>query len=393
MSSNQYNEVPYASRNDWLTQHAAAKIFNVRYRQVTGWVYNGHVVTCKHGNKRLVSEQSCQQHYARAQFRDERSRAGHTRTSPPPEPAPKSAPEPPPIHCEVVPIQVGGAELAGIRLNGQEVIAAQLLEKILQLQPRSISTRLGRSGRFVEGVDYVVLRGRAMKAVREGGVDLESTPSPENVSQLTVLTEVGVGKVMCTMKSPVTDVLAGMLYGSNFMRRAARAVMQGDEEAFARNMADDHHRGESFDVEKFKQEMLADTRKLVQVVIREVVPSVVRETVVALLPELLKGVQATRPPTGSTDKQYRCNMRGETVARLVRQNVLGVKMTATGVHALRRSIEKQRLGLNNHGSGIEGYCELRDTGESHDVWFYSPAMVKLMCDIMRNGQVYMGFVQ
>ena len=68
-------------------------------------------------------------------------------------------------------------------------------------------------------------------------------------------------------------------------------------------------------------------------------------------------------------------------------------MTATGVHALRRSIEKQRLGLNNHGSGIEGYCELRDTGESHDVWFYSPAMVKLMCDIMRNGQVYMGFVQ
>jgi Spy/CpxP family protein refolding chaperone len=138
-----------------------------------------------------------------------------------------------------VTIQVGGQELAGMRLDGQEVIAAQLLEEILQLQPKSISARLSRDGRFVEGRDYVVLRGRALDAVREHAVDFKSTASPQKVSNLTVLTEVGVAKVMCTMRSPVTDVLAAMLYGSNFMRRAARAVMQGDQEGFAQNAADD----------------------------------------------------------------------------------------------------------------------------------------------------------
>ena len=98
-------------------------------------------------------------------------------------------------------------------------------------------------------------------------------------------------------------------------------------------------------------------------------------------------------PTKATSKQHRCNMRGETVARLIRQNVLGVKMTKAGVHTLAKSIEQKRLGVKDNGSGLEGYSELRNTGGTYDARFYSPAMVTLMCDIMRNGQIYMGFVQ
>tara|TARA_Y100000114_G_scaffold74952_1_gene68697 strand:- start:827 stop:2155 length:1329 start_codon:yes stop_codon:yes gene_type:complete len=241
-----FNEVPFASRLDWLSSKEIARRLGVRTRQVDGWALHGYVRSCKHGRRRLICEADCRAWFENPDRSTRRfasnNRASSTeRTAPPPAPAPEPLPidEPPPIHCEVVPIQVNGTELAGIRLDGQEVIAAQLLEKILQLKPRSISARLSRGGRFVEGRDYVVLRGRAMGAVRDHAVDLGSTAPLQNVSQLTVLTETGVSQVLLTMRSPVTDVLAGMLYGSNFMRRAARAVMQGDQEGFARNAADD----------------------------------------------------------------------------------------------------------------------------------------------------------
>jgi len=231
---NAFVEVPHESRTDWTTFRQVAELLGLRVAQVTGWARSGHIVSCKVKGRRFISLSECQEYKTRAHLQrphtKKRSRSKDTKTQ---------EPQPEPIRCEVVPIQVGGAELAGIRLDGQEVIAAQLLEKILQLQPKSISTRLGRSDRFVEGRDYVVLRGRAMKAVREKAVDLESTAPLGNVSQLIVLTETGVSQVLLTMRSPVTDVLAGVLYGSNFMRRAARAVMQGDEEGFARNAADD----------------------------------------------------------------------------------------------------------------------------------------------------------
>ena len=148
-------------------------------------------------------------------------------------------PEPDPIRCEVVPIQVNGDELAGIRLDGQEVIAAQLLEKILGLQPKSLSTRLGREDWFVEGEDYIVLKGRQMGVVRQRVVDIIPTTSLRTASKLMILTESGVAKVLTSIRSRVTDILATTLLQSNFMRRAARSVMQGDQESFARNMTDD----------------------------------------------------------------------------------------------------------------------------------------------------------
>ena len=236
-----FNEVPYASRLDWLSSKEIARRLNVRTRQVDGWALHGYVRSCKQGRRRLICEEDCWSWFrdsdrSNRRFTSKNRASGTTRTAPP---APEPAPEPPPIRCEVVPIQVNGTELAGIRLDGQEVIAAQLLERLLGLQPKSLSARVGRDEWFVKGEDYVVLRGREMGTLREKVVDVLPTTSLQSSPQLMILTEDGVTKVLTTIRSRVTDALATTMLKSNFMRRAARAVMQGDEEGFASNAADD----------------------------------------------------------------------------------------------------------------------------------------------------------
>tara|TARA_R110001592_G_C13115228_1_gene745337 strand:+ start:435 stop:1769 length:1335 start_codon:yes stop_codon:yes gene_type:complete len=238
MSKSKFQTVDPSKHDDWHSSRAAAAALGVRFKQVDGWVGSGHVDTCKVGRCRMVSLKSCLDHMASPTYRSRRfgSKAQPPRNqgSPPPPPAPE-----PPICCEVVPIQVAGAELAGIRLNGQEVIAGQLLERILGLQPKSLSARIGRDAWFVEGEDYVVLRGAEMGALREKVVDVLKTTPLRNAPNLTVLTEDGVAKVLTSIRSRKTNVLATTLLRSNFMRRAARAVIQGDQEGFARNAADD----------------------------------------------------------------------------------------------------------------------------------------------------------
>tara|TARA_Y100001972_G_C7579251_1_gene290597 strand:+ start:41 stop:760 length:720 start_codon:yes stop_codon:yes gene_type:complete len=214
----------------------------------------------------------------------------------------------------------------------------------------------------------------------------------ERPKVLTVLTAAGVSMALMLGDSEICRRLRQELSTSGFMQSVGEAVISGDGDKFARTLTGDHPK---IDLQQFRRDMLAETRQIVQEAVRDAVQVAVRESmqaVVALLPELMTGIQTTSPGQ-QAGKQHRCNMRAETVARLVRQNVLGVKMTATGVHDLARNIEQKRLGMRNDGSGLDGYSELRNAGGAYDVWFYSPAMVKLMCDIMRNGQIYMGFVQ
>ena len=133
----------------------------------------------------------------------------------------------------MVPIQVNGAELAGIRLDGQEVIAAQLLEKILGLQPKSLSSQVGREDWFVEGEDYIVLKGGRMgNYPTKGGRHYSNHLTSHNPK-----THDFDRERRCV--GPDLDPLQGdrhlatTLMRSNFMRRAARAVMQGNRKAFA----------------------------------------------------------------------------------------------------------------------------------------------------------------
>lgn len=388
-----FEEAPYGSRSDWMTVAGAAKTLGLRVPQVQGWAQNGHVVSCKHGRRRLVSLGTCREHLNRARLRERHARAGNP---------PRLDTEPAPaVVCEIVPVDVAGHQLVGARLDGQEVIVVSLLEGLLGLAKGSLARKMRRRADFVSGVHMFNLNADQMRAIREQvTVNMTEVDFIKHASRITVLTAAGVSMALMLGDSDICRRLRQELSTSGFMQSVGEAVRDQDAEKFARTLTGDQ---QAVDLERFRADLLAETRQIVQEAVRDAVQVAVSESVqvavresmqavVALLPELMAGVQTTKPasPAG---KQHRCNMRAETVARLVRQNVLGVKMTATGVHDLARSIERKRLGLRNDGSGLEGFSELRNAGGTYDVWFYSPAMVKLISEIMRNGQIYMGFVQ
>lgn len=382
-----YHQVPHSSRSDWLTTKDAAKAFGVRRNQVVGWARAGHVVSCKSGTRRLVSRQSCQNYIDSPKYFSRKfGSRGASKGSASPKPAPA-------VTCEIVPVDIAGRLLVGARLDGQEVIAVQYLEELLGLASGSLAQKMRRRDDFVSGVHMYKLSGAQLRAYSQQlSYKMSETSEISNAPALTVLTAAGVSMALMLGDSEICRRLRQELSTSGFMQSVGEAVISGDGEKFARTLIGDQ---QAVDLEQFRRDMLTETRQIVQEAVRDAVQVAVRESVqavVALLPELMNGVQTTSPasPAG---KQHRCNMRGETVARLIRQNVLGVKMTKDGVHELARSIERKRLGLRNDGGGLDGYSELRNAGGTYDVWFYSPAMVKLMCEIMRNGQIYMGFVQ
>ena len=385
MSRNRgFTEASYASRSDWMTVADAARTLGLRVPQVQGWAQNGHVVSCKHGRRRLVSLGTCRAHLDRARLRERHARAGNP---------PRIDDRPPQaVTCEIVPVDVAGHQLVGARLDGQEVIAVQYLEGLLGLARGSLAQKMRRRADFVSGVHMFNLTAEQLRAYVSENYKLSFSSHIDNSRRLTVLTAAGVSMALMLGDSDICRRLRQELSTSGFMQSVGEAVISGDGEKFARTLTGDR---QAVDLEQFRRDMITETRQIIQDTVRDAVQVAVRESmqaVVALLPELMTGIQTTSPGR-QAGKQHRCNMRGETVARLVRQNVLGVKMTATGVHDLARSIEQKRLGLRNDGSGLEGYSELRNAGGAYDVWFYSPAMVKLICDIMRNGQIYMGFVQ
>ena len=385
MSRNRgFTEAPYASRSDWMTVADAAKALGLRVPQVQGWAQNGHVLSCKHGRRRLVSLGTCRAHLDRARLRERHARAGNP---------PRIDDRPPQaVTCEIVKVDVAGQQLVGARLDGQEVIAVSLLEDLLGLAKGSLARKMRRRDDFVSGVHMFNLSTEQLRSYVSKTDTLSVLSHAERPKVLTVLTAAGVSMALMLGDSEICRRLRQELSTSGFMQSVGEAVISGDGDKFARTLTGDHPK---IDLQQFRRDMLAETRQIVQEAVRDAVQVAVRESmqaVVALLPELMTGIQTTSPGQ-QAGKQHRCNMRAETVARLVRQNVLGVKMTATGVHDLARNIEQKRLGMRNDGSGLDGYSELRNAGGAYDVWFYSPAMVKLMCDIMRNGQIYMGFVQ
>ena len=376
-------EAPYANHTDWMTVADAAKTIGLRVAQVQGWAQNGHVVSCKHGRRRLVSLGTCRQHLDRARTRDWHGRAGN---------APRLNDRPPQaVTCEIVPVDVAGHQLVGARLDGQEVIAVRLLEELLGLVHGSLARKMRRRDDFIEGVHMFNLNAEQLSVYLSGMVNLSVPHHREKTTRLTVLTAAGVSMALMLGNSDTCRRVRQELSTSGFMQSVGEAVISGDADKFARTLAGDQ---QTVDLEQFRRDMITETRQIVQEAVRDAVQVAVRESmqsIIALLPELMAGIQPQ--PTKATSKQHRCNMRGETVARLIRQNVLGVKMTKAGVHTLAKSIEQKRLGVKDNGSGLEGYSELRNTGGTYDARFYSPAMVTLMCDIMRNGQIYMGFVQ
>ncbi len=222
-------EAPYDSRTDWMTVADAAKALGVRLNQVQGWAQNMHVVSCKHGRRRLVSLSSCREHLHRAELRSPRTWSGNP---------PNIDTEPTQsVTCEIVPVDVSGRQLVGARLDGQEVIAVRLLEELLGLAYGSLAQKMRRRIDFVSGVHMFKLSGLQLRAYkRELSYKMSES---SNLPTLNVLTAAGVSMALMLGDSDICRRLRRELSTSGFMQSVGEAVISGDGEKFARTLADD----------------------------------------------------------------------------------------------------------------------------------------------------------
>jgi hypothetical protein len=368
-----YNEAPYLSRTDWVTIPEAARAVQRRPNQVRGWIIDGKVVSCKQGRRRLVSLESCQDFVQRApNHRPSRHRRNVG-------PAPVVIPAPAPQHsCDLVQIDVGGRELLGARLDGQELIPLRTLEELLGMGRGSLRGQIMQSGEYQPGVHLIVLRGSSLGAMRSEGSEDSSLPSwLRKTSQLSCLTPAGVALALMKSRSPVCAEIRNALSRSGFMREIGAAVIQQDGDRFAAALTADQLRSQ---IRAELRAELAAHKQQTEQMVRDVVAVAVREAIAQIVPAL------SQPASRGND--HRCTLTASRAATLVSRQLFRT-VTESEVHQIAREIEKQESG-GVWGEGLPGYSEQRvPVGRAWPVWFYSPAMVAAVFHALSGGQTYL----
>ena len=360
-----YREEPYLSRADWVTLKEAARAVQRRPTQVRGWIIDGKVVSCKQGRRRLVSLESCRDFVQRApNLRHRRRRSPGASAAPAPAPAPEHS-------CDLVPIDVGGRELLGARLDGQELIPVRLLEELLGMSPRSLRSQIMQSREYQPGVHLVVLRGSELASLRaEGDTKFVSPSWIQTTSQLSCLTPAGVALALMKSRSPVCAEIRSALSQSGFMREIGAAVIQQDGDRFAAALTAD----------QLRAELRAELRADMEAMVRDVVAVAVREAIAQIVPAL------SQP--ASQGRDHRCTLTASKAAALVSRQLFR-PVTESEVHQIAREIEKQESG-GVWGEGLPGYSEQRvPPGRAYPVWFYSPAMAAAVFHALSGGQTFL----
>jgi len=358
-----YNEEPYLSRTDWVNVQQAAQAVQRRPNQVRGWIIDGKVVSCKQGRRRLVSLESCQDFVQRAP--NHRPSRHRRRTGDP-------APAPAPQHsCDLVPIDVGGRELLGARLDGQELIPLRTLEELLGMGRGSLRGQIMQSGEYQPGVHMIVLRGSSLGAMRSEGSEDSSLPSwLQRTSQLACLTPAGVALALMKSRSPVCAEIRNALSRSGFMREIGAAVITQDGDRFAAALTAD----------QLRSQLRAELRADMEAMVRDVVAVAVREAIAQIVPALIQ--------PASRGRDHSCTLTASKAAALVSRQLFR-PVTESEVHQIAREIEKQESG-GLWGEGLPGYSEQRvPPGRAYPVWFYSPAMAAAVFHALSGGQTFL----
>jgi len=365
-----YNEKPYLSRTDWVTIPEAAQAVQRRPNQIRGWVIDGKVVSCKQGRRRLVSLESCQDFVQRApNHRPSR----HRRRSGDPAPAPA-----PQHSCDLVPIDVGGRELLGARLDGQELIPLRMLEELLGMSRGSLAYQVKRSSEYQPGVHLVALRGNELASVRAEGANNLLGPSwLQKTSQLSCLTPAGVALALMKSRGPVCAEIRNALSRSGFMQEIGAAVIQQDGDRFAAALTADQLRSQ---IRAELRAELAAHKQQTEQLVRDVVAVAVREAIAQIVPAL------SQPASRGSD--HRCTVSAQKAACLVSRRLFR-RVTEREIHEVAREIEKQESG-GVWGEGLPGYSEQRvPPNQAWPIWFYSPAMVAAIFHALSGGQTYL----
>jgi len=360
-----YREEPYLSRTDWVTLKEAARAVQRRPTQVRGWIIDGKVVSCKQGRRRLVSLESCRDFVQRApNLRHRRRRSPGVSAAPAPAPAPEHS-------CDLIPIDVGGRELLGARLDGQEMIPLRMLEELLGMSRGSLGRQIQQSGEYRPGVHLVVLRGSELASLRMSATEESSAPSwVQRTSQLSCLTPAGVALALMKSRGPICAEIRNALSQSGFMREIGAAVLTQDGDRFAAALTAD----------QLRSQLRAELRADMEAMVRDVVAVAVREAIAQIVPALIQ--------PASRGRDHSCTLTASKAAALVSRQLFR-PVTESEVHQIAREIEKQESG-GLWGEGLPGYSEQRvPPGRAYPVWFYSPAMAAAVFHALSGGQTFL----
>ena len=193
----------------WVTPRQASKATKRPINSIYKWSRNGGVRIRPHGTRgKLVNLGDC--------FKQDALCVRRNR-----QPATAPAPVVPAVSVEVVPFSLAGQQCQGWRIDGEELLDASLLGRLLDYAGKGLVTAMQRDwcDEFISGEHFRIIDGPALEALKGQLVEEYSTSSPpKHTRSITALTRAGVALVLLKTHKPIGKALRRALADSHFMR-------------------------------------------------------------------------------------------------------------------------------------------------------------------------------
>ena len=127
----------------------------------------------------------------------------------------------PAVSVEVVPFSLAGQQCQGWRIDGEELLDAGLLGRLLDYADGRLTTSIRGewSGEFISGEHFRIIEGPALETLKsELATKTVASSLPKHTRGITVLTRAGVALVLIKTHKPIGVALRRALAGAHFMR-------------------------------------------------------------------------------------------------------------------------------------------------------------------------------
>ena len=197
------------STDRWVTVTEAARVTNRPENSISNWYITDKVVRHKRISARrvLVNLADC---IEQSDTRVRRRR----------KPTPMAARVVPAVVVDLVPFSLAGQQCQGWRIDGEELLDAGLLGRLLDYADKSLVSLIKSdwSDEFIAGEHFQSVYGSALESLKEQPVKSSLTGSvPKHSSSVTALTRAGVALVLLKTHKPIGKALRRALADSHFM--------------------------------------------------------------------------------------------------------------------------------------------------------------------------------
>jgi hypothetical protein len=197
------------STDRWVTVAEAARLTGRPENSISNWYLTDKVVRHKRISARrvLVNLADCiEQSDARVRRRRK--------------PTPMAVRVVPAVVVDLVPFSLAGQQCQGWRIDGEELLDAGLLGRLLDYSDRNLVGSIGGawSDEFIDGEHFRIIDGPALDCLKRKVVGSSPTTSAHKYApSITALTRAGVALVLLKTHKPIGVALRRALAGAHFM--------------------------------------------------------------------------------------------------------------------------------------------------------------------------------